>query len=258
MFAVGFLLAGAAFVIGLYVASRLLPPGKSRTTFVLGVLAILFAYPLLHLVRPSYIKFKELCLLQSHQTIVKTKPVDYILISGGFPSDCTEGPAYIRDLGYLGFDCRMRVGINSRNESVTELYRYTKRAGAIPDCGLECFDAVRIARPESEFGYGVPGQVRAGYLSGDERRVTVDYPLSTADQMIPFWQWLRFRDNILVDAAEGEMAFTTSYFYLPYGPITILGLASGTAPMKQCPQPPGVDARGVYVPKRSSSGRVPR
>lgn len=249
MFAIGFFIVGALFLAGLFVASKLLPPGKWRHLFILGVLASIFAYPFLHLVRPSYFKFNELCLHPSPPTIVKTKAVDFILLDAGYSSDCTKGPAYIAKSGYLGFDCR-KIGSNSRHEGVRELYRYTRRSGGDSACGLECFDAEKIATPEANFGYfDNSSRTRAGYLAGDERRVTVDYPDSKEARQIPFWQWLRFNDSILVDVTEGDVAFTTHYFYLPYGPITVLGLASGSAPAEQCPRSPGVDPRYVYKPK---------
>jgi len=254
MFAIGFLIFGVLFLAGLFVASRLLPPGKWRSLFVLGVLASIFAYPFLHLVRPSYIKFNELCLHPSTPTILKTKAVDFILLDAGYSSDCTKGPAYIAESGYLGFDCRKRVGLNSRNEAVTELYRYTRKSGGDSACGLECFDAERIVTPEANFGYfDHSSRTRGGYLAGDERKVTVDYPHSKEGKEVPFWRWLRFTDTILVDATEGDMAFTTHYFYLPYGPITVLGLASGSAPAEQCPRPADMDPRFVYRAKRPST-----
>ena len=259
MFAIGFLIVGVIFLAGLFFASKLLPPGKWRSIFILGVLSFIFAYPFLHLVRPSYIKFKELCLQQSPPTIVKTKAVDFILLNAGYSSDCTKGPAYIANSGYLGFDCSKIVGSNARHEVVTEFYRYTKKSSAASTCGLECFDAKKIANPETHFGYLVHrSRTRAGYLAGDERRVTLDYPDSKGEEQIPFWRWLRFNDAILVDATEGDMAFTTHYFYLPYGPITVLGLSSGSAPAEQCPRLPSVDPRDVYKPKRSPTSSGPR
>jgi hypothetical protein len=253
MFAIGFLIAGALFLAGLFLASRLLPKGKWRLLLILGVLAAIVLYPFLHLVRPSYAKFRELCLHPSPPTIVKTKAVDFILLDGGYSSDCTKGPAYIAKLGYRGFDCRQIVGSNSRHEVVAQLYRYTKRPSASPDCGLECFDVEKIAIPEANFGYfDHSSRARGGYMAGDERRVTIDYPISKEDKQIPFWRWLLFNDSILVDVTEGDMAFTTDYYYLPYGPITILGLASGSAPAEQCPRNSGVDPRNVYTPKSSS------
>ena len=259
MFAIGFLIVGAIFLAGLFLVSKLLPPGKWRAIFILGVLASIFAYPFLHLVRPSYIKFKELCRQQSSPTIVKTKTVDYILLNSGFSSDCTEGQAYIANTCYLGFDCSKRVGSNARHEVVTELHRYTKKSDADPSCGLECFDVQKIAKPETTFGYLLhSSRTRAGYMAGDERKVTIDYPHLRGEEQIPFWRWLRFSDAILEDATEGDMAFTTRYYYLPYGPITVLGLASGSAPAEQCPLPPSVDARDVYKPKRPFTSSGPR
>jgi len=250
MFAIGFFIVGVLFLAGLFLASRLLPPGMWRGLFILGVLASIFVYPFLHLVSPSYIKFKELCLHPSPPTIVKTKAVDFILLDAGYSSDCTKGPAYIAGSGYLGFDCRKIVGSNARHEVVAELYRYTMRSGVDPACGLECFNAERIPAPEARFGFfDHTSRTRAGYLVGDERVVTIDYPRSREDKQIPFWRWLRFSDTFLVDAVEGDMAFTTNYSYLPYGPITVLGLASGGAPADQCPLHPGVDPRSIYRPK---------
>jgi len=253
VFAIGFLIAGALFLAGLFLASRLLPKGKWRPIFILGVLAAIMVYPFLHLVRPSYAKFKDLCLHPSPPTIVKTKAVDFILLDAGYSSDCTKGPTYIAKLGYLGFDCRKIVGSNSRHEVVAGLYRYTRRLGGNSACGLECFDVEKIAAPEANYGYfDRSSRTRAGYLAGDEKRVTIDYPVSKEEAQIPFWRWLRFNDSILVDVAEGDMAFTTHYYYLPYGPITILGLASGSAPTEQCPRNSGVDPRNVYIPKSAS------
>lgn len=250
MFAIGFFIAGLLFLVGLFFVSRLLPSGKWRPLFILGVLASVFVYPFLHLVRPSYGKFKELCLHPSPPTILKTKLVDYILLDAGYASDCTKGPAYIAKFGYLGFDCRNSVTSNSENNFVSELYRYTRRSGADLACGLECFDAEKIAKPEANFGhFDHSSRTRGGYLAGDERRVTIDYPGSKHEEQISFWRWLRFSDTILVDVTEGDMAFTTRYYYLPYGPITILGLASGSAPAEACPWPAGVDPRDVYKPK---------
>lgn len=246
MFAIGFFIVGALFLAGLFFASRLLPVGKSRALFIGGVLAFIFAYPFLHLVRPSYVKFKELCLQSPAPSIIKTKAVDFILLDAGYSSDCTKGPAYIANSGYLGFDCRKVVDSNSK-----QLYRYTKRSGADSSCGLECFNVEKISQPESNFGYfDNSSRTRAGYLTGGERKVTVDYPNSKDEKETPFWQWLRFNDTILVDVTDGDMAFTTRYFYLPYGPLTALGLASGSAPAEQCAWPPSIDPRSVYRAKR--------
>ena len=253
MFAFLFLIIGAVFLAALFLTSRLLPDGKWRLLFILSVLAVVVAYPYLHLVLPSYHKFKQLCIHPSPPTIVKTKAVDFILINGGFPSDCTEGPAYIENLGYLGFDCRKRTGENRLHQLVTTLYRYTKRPGTSSDCGLDCFDVKEISSPETKFGpFYAESRTRAGYLAGDERRVTTDFPVSNEKQM-PFWRWLRFNDSILADGTEGDMAYTTNYYYLPYGPLRILGLASGGAPAEECPRNPAVDPRNVYIPKSSDN-----
>lgn len=252
MFAIGFLIVGAIFLTGLFLAGKLLP-GKWRLPFILGVLGFISAYPFLHLVRPSYLAFKELCQQQRPPTIVKTKVVDFILLNSGYSSDCTNGPAYIANSGYLGFDCR------KTDAGVIELYRYTKKSGADSTCGLECFDVEKIAKPETIFGYfDKSSRTRAGYMLGDERRVTMDYPNARGEKQIPFWRWLKFSDAILVDATEGDMAFTTHYSYLPYGPITVLGLASGSAPSEQCPRPSSVDPRDVYKPKRLAPSLDPR
>lgn len=253
MFAIGFIVVFFLFLFSLCGIGALLPIGKWRPVFILGVLAFIFAYPFLHLVRPSYAKFKELCLHPNPPTIVKTKRVDFILLEYGSPSDCKKGPAYIANYGYLGFDCNKRVGLDSRNEAITQLYRYTRKSGAATTCGLECFDAEKIATPEANFGESVRVyRTRAGYLAGNERRVTVDLPDSKEEED-PFWRWLRFTDRILFDGTEGDMAFTTHYFYLPYGPLTILGLASGSAPTEECRWQPSVDPREVYKPKHSLS-----
>lgn len=249
MFAIGFFILGALFLAGVLFASTLLPAGKFRSGFVLGVLAFIFAYPFLHLIRPSYFKFKELCVQPSSPTIIKTKAVDFILLDGGYRSDCSKGPAYIANFGYLGFDCR-----KGNSSGSPQLFRYTKRLGADSNCGLECFDVKEILQPESSFGFfDNSSRTRAGYLVGDEKRVTVDYPNSKVEESPPFWRWLRFTETLLVDGIDGDMAFTTNYFYLPYGPITMLGLASGSAPAEQCPWPPGIDARSVYKAKQPQS-----
>lgn len=249
MFAIGFLIIGAIFIGCLFLASKLLPD-RWRHPFVFGVITVISTYPFLHLVRPSYKAFKELCQHQRPPTIVKTKAVDFILLNRGNSSDCTGGPAYIGNSGYLGFDCRT----NAVDNGVIGLYRYTKRSGADSACGLECFDVEKIVKPETVFGYfDNSGRTRAGYMVGDERKVTIDYPAMRSEEQIPFWRWLRFNDYILVDATEGDMAFTTGYSYLPYGPLTILGLASGSAPAEQCPWPAEVDPRDVYKPKPPSA-----
>ena len=249
MFAIGFLIVGFLFFFVLCGVAALLPLGKWRPLFTLGVLALVFAYPFLHLARPSYAKFKELCSRPNPPTIVKTKAVDFILLEDGYPSNCEKGPAYIAKTGYLGFDCNKQVGMDSRKEMVTQLYRYTKKSGAESTCGLACFDKEAITTPESNFGYSVRNdRARAGYLAGNERKVTADYP-NSSEQETPFWRWLRVNDTILVDKTEGDMAFTTHYIYLPYGPIKVLGLASGSAPAEECPWPHSVDPREVYTPK---------
>lgn len=245
MFAIGFLIIGAIFIGCLLLASKLLPE-RWRHPFVLGVLAVISTYPFLHLVRPSYKTFKELCQHQRPPTIIKTKAVDFILLEWGYLSDCTGGPAYIANSGYLGFDCRT----NAVDKEAVALYRYTKKPDSDSNCGLECFDVEKILKPETSFGYfDHSSRTRAGYMVGDEKRVTIDYPAMRSEEHIPFWRWLRFDDYILVDAADGDMAFTTRYSYLPYGPLTILGLASGSAPAEQCPWPPKVNPRDVYKPK---------
>lgn len=250
MFFLGFLLFAGIFVLVVFLLNKtFLPPGKARVIFPVAVFSAIAAYPFLHLIRPSYFKFKELCLQSHPPTILKTKEVDFILIDHGFSSDCSKGPEFIRNSGYLGFDCRKRVGSNARGEVVTELYRYTRNVGTDAACGLECFGMQRISEPEARFGFSVRSRTRGGYLAGDERRVTSDYPGSQEEEEIPFWRWLRFSDHILVDANDGDMAFTTQYYYLPYGPITILGLASGSAPSQRCPQPKQIDPRVVYKPR---------
>ncbi|GCB06797.1 hypothetical protein [Ralstonia sp. SET104] len=253
MFAIAFLILFCLFFFAVWGVGALLPIGKWRPLFPLGVLACVFAYPFLHLARPSYAEFKELCSHPTQASIIKKKSVDFILLDWGFSSDCKKGPAYIANHGYLGFDCNKRVGLNSNSEAKTQFYRYTRKPGAPATCGLECFDEEDISKPEANFGLSTrSNRARAGYMASSERRVTVDRPFSS-DQEIPFWQWLRFNDQILVDATDGDMAFTSHYTYLPYGPITILGFASGSAPTEQCPWPPTIDPRDVYKPKRAPS-----
>lgn len=245
MFAIGFLIIGAIFIGFLFLASKLLPE-RWRHPFVFVVITVISTYPFLHLVRPSYKTFKELCQHQKPPTIIKTKAVDFILLENGYLSDCTSGPTYIANSGYLGFDCRT----NTVDKDAIALYRFTKKLDSDSNCGLECFNVEKIAKPETPFGYfDNSSRTRAGYMVGDERKVTIDYPAKRSDEQVPFWRWLRFNDYILVDATDGDMAFTPHYSYLPYGPLTILGLASGSAPEERCPWPPKVDPRDVYKSK---------
>ena len=248
MFALGFLLFGVVFLVALFLVSKLISP-RWRAIFVAGVLGFIVAYPFLHNIRPSYAKFKELCARAQQPTILRTRQIDFILIEHGFPSNCTKGPEFIRNRSYLGFDCNKIVGSNSSGR-VTELHRYTMKKNSGMSCGLECFTDEKIAAPETLFGFlHSTGRSRHGYLAGDERVVTSDYP-SLNEKSIPFWRWLRFIDFIIVDGTDGDMAYSTRYSYLPYGPLAILGLASGTPPTEQCPFPESVDPRDVYKPRK--------
>ncbi len=234
MFGLGFLLFGLLHFGALLLVSKLLPQAW-RVWFICAVIGCVFAYPFLHLVRPSYHRFKELCLQGTRPVIVKTVAVDFLPLKSETPEQCVEGPALIAGRGYLGFECKQR------DRSDAPGFRYTRLDGDGPACGLQCFKKEEIAVAADTQDRSVTNDLsRSGYMAGATRKVT---------QEVPFWRWLIFRDTSLVDVRGDELAYTTSYLYYPYGPLTFLGLASGTAPTLECPYAGEIDPRLVYVPR---------
>ena len=234
MFGIGFLVFGLVFFGAVLLASKLLPRAW-RVWFMCSVIGSVFAYPFLHLVRPSYHRFNELCQQGARPVIVKTVAVDFLPLNSATPEQCVEGPALIAGRGYLGFECKQRYPSDGPG------FRYTRLDEGGPACGLECFKKEEIAvAADTQDRSGTNYSSRSGYMAGEARKVT---------QEVPFWRWLIFRDTTLTDVSGAELAYTTRYLYYPYGPLTILGLASGTAPTLECPYPGKIDPRLVYLPR---------
>ena len=239
MFALGFLLAFIAFLGLLAFTSRALPAGLPRVLYVIAVLGAAMAYPNAYKHTSSYSAFNELCSRQDRYQVVKQRPASFIYIDWGHSSDCTRGPAFIAAKGYAGFDCKLASGKTS------SLFRYSKKESWNAECGLECFVATPIDRPETNYR----SEDRSGFVDGTNAVLTGGYGVTTYDSTRDE-EKLVFHDSLLVD--DGVMAYAREYTYYPYGRgwAKLLGLASGTAPNKTCqPKTTRTDPRDVYVPK---------
>ena len=238
MFAIGLLLLAGLFMLLLILSSKILPRGLPRFAYFVAVIGALAIYPFAYKLTPTYAKFNELCNRTDRYQVLKTRPVSYIYVEAGFSSDCTKGPAFIAKRGYAGFDCSLR------SRDGTALYRYTRKTIWHEACGLECFDAVRQAVPETDYRF----EYRYGFVDGDQSIITDGYGVKRSGASRDDAK-LAFTDRLI--AEDGVVAYGRDYVFLPYGNgwAKILGMASGSAPAQTCkPQFVPMDLRDAYPP----------
>jgi hypothetical protein len=247
VFALGFLLLTGLGIFALNLVRRALPPGVLRAAFFPVVIGGLASYPFIYLVSPSFAEFQALCAAPDRYRVVKTKPVDFIYLEWGYASDCLSGPRLVAQHGYSGFDCVLRIN-NGK-----ELHRYVKTDQWNAHCGIECFSESVQKKPEASYRSGH----RQGYV--DSGVVEVTYADATVSRYIEDKviqperpKKISFTDRVLVDDNDGIMGYGRDYLYYPYGNgwAKILGLASGSAPTRNCGmQFVRVEPTDVYPPK---------